>query len=851
MKPSTWCLLSPLLWMLLGSPGLAAERPALESAIELKPQSIGLGQSATLHLPPLAQKPGKATVLSLRAYVKAAGPAGCNLNAGILINGVALERSTAAGGERLIGRAPGLHLLGGKLDFSVFSGDKLMILYAADAGQADRMTADQLGATFDLDVTDMLRGVDGNTLELVNHFRGPMAGGLGQLIVQDLRVGYLGRSNLPQPPSRVPKRSPLEARTSSGGVQVAQGRRGGFAVTAVGGPDLLIETALGMSPDTPAVLIADDGPPAADGVKLAGEPSGPQGFRLQARWPLLELTRTLEIRDGLVVWKETWTNRGDATAGVPLRHGLFLRDAASRATLAGSSDQVAVASTAANPTLFLEPASGRQTGYGITIESDWWRLLHSQRAAGDGAEVYTNCLALAPGKSLDLEMTITPVPQGGYWAFINSVRRRWGANATTMDRPMFWGFARKPGISEPVEQMKASLGRLGPVSVVIGPWQRLEPDSRVVAAGLYPKLPDAAPRTTGNCPDLDVDAFLSFKHRESYWETVKTTTAQLREAVPGIRVFHMTHPAMECVYKPLEHLWPIAADAVKTPAGKTFEDGGYSRSWLAGATQADWGVLYYVPRPGSRQMQAYLASAARAMDQCGADGMYSDEFSWAFMSRAYSRYDYSRWDGYSADLDDKGNVLRQKADGGMVTQECQKSMIEFCRSREKFFLANGGSCLRGINSAPHHRFIEGGNGPGWFGQGHLSAVPLVLGNMGDEQSTSGVFAAVRKCLQYGSIYSPMPVNLLLEGSDNFVSKLYPITVVEIGPGFVVGRERIATITGRSFDWPEASGKVRLYGYDKTGKLAAIAEQTVVGGGPIRIEVPDDGMVVVEKTTGAR
>ena len=850
----------PLLMALIGGPlsGADALPLPLTGTVALEAQSVAFDHRVALDLPPLPAQAGKVLVLSFRAFVKSAGPGGCNWNATVALNGTGLGRFTGTGSERFIGRAPLLELRAGNLTFGVTSGDRLMIMYAKDAEQADAMTGDGLGATFNLDVSDVARGVDGNSLELTNWFKGATAEGLGALVVQDLRIGYLDRAKLPQVASQAPPRGPVQGGVVGGGVRLAQARGGGFVVAAPGGPELLVETALGMAADTPAALLAEDGPAAgaavpAEGVAgrrpaLSATALAETGFRVEVAWPEVRLVRSIELRDGLVWWRETWTNTGSETRGVPLRHRVFLRDSGARFHVGGSLDNVSMASSAANPTLFVESSQGTGAGYGIAAESDGWRLLLALRAPGHVGDIYTNCLALAPGRSLDLEMTISPVVSGGYWSFINALRRRWGVNGLAMERPMFWGYARQPGVPAGVEQMRASLGHLGPAMVVLGPWQRLEPDARVVRAGRYPKLPPAAARTVGKCPDLDVDAFLTFKHRDAYWDNLLAEVRALREAVPGIRIIQMTHPAMECVYRPLEARWPIAADAVKTSQGDTFATDNYSRSWVGQEMMAkDWGVLYYVPRPGSAQMQAYLAGAERAMDEGGLDGMYSDEFSWAFTSRGYSRYDYSRWDGFSADLDETGKVVALKADGGMVTEVCQLAMLKACRSRGKFFLGNGGSCLRSVQSQPHHRFIEGGNGPSWAGQGHLSAVPLILGNMGDEKSTAGVLASVRQCLAYGSIYSPTAVNLLLKGDDNFVSRLYPITVVEIGPGFVIGRERLATAVSRSFAWPGEAATVRLYRYDRTGtRLPAAAGLTIPAGQALDLQVPEGGMVIAER-----
>ena len=175
------------------------------------------------------------------------------------------------------------------------------------------------------------------------------------------------------------------------------------------------------------------------------------------------------------------------------------------------------------------------------------------------------------------------------------------------------------------------------------------------------------------------------------------------------------------------------------PDGKPLEVRHYSTAHLdSEAVERGWRVYYYTPRPGSEYLAMILNSLRRSMDEANSDAVYCDEFSWAGRSRGYSRYDYSRWDGYSADIDEDGNVVRLKSDNAYTSESCQLRMIHECLRRGKPFLANGGSALRSINSLPIHRFIEGGNGHGTMAGGHLSAVPLVLGNMGDELSRQGV-----------------------------------------------------------------------------------------------------------------
>ena len=160
----------------------------------------------------------------------------------------------------------------------------------------------------------------------------------------------------------------------------------------------------------------------------------------------------------------------------------------------------------------------------------------------------------------------------------------------------------------------------------------------------------------------------------------------------------------------------------------------------------------------------------------------------------------------------------------------------------KLFLANGAPSLRAMNQLAYSCFVEGGNGVDDLPAAHLCPTPLVLGNMGDLKTRRGVFESVKKCLEAGCVYSPPGVNLLLDGPDNFVCKLYPLTVQEIGPGTVIGKERLITTVSGSFRW---TGPARLFRYDSNGQpLQQLAPQ-LEKSGHIDVQVPVRGLVIVE------
>jgi hypothetical protein len=305
---------------------------------------------------------------------------------------------------------------------------------------------------------------------------------------------------------------------------------------------------------------------------------------------------------------------------------------------------------------------------------------------------------------------------------------------------------------------------------------------------------------------------------------------------------------MEVAYKPMASRWPFASEEILAAEGKPFEDASYS-SPIAGK---DWALYFYVPRPGSAYLDHLLARERQAMDDCGADGMYWDEFSFAVPGRGYSRYDYSRWDGHSADLDEQGNVIRLKCDNAWITETAQFEIVRECLRRGKVFVANEAASLRSVNSLPVARFQEGGNGYGYMANGHLSPVPLIFGNFGgrfERKDRKELFDDVKSALSIGCIYSPLyNDNLLLEGEgpDNFVCKLYPLTIRDLGPGTVTGEERLITTKTGSFDWPGRAASVRLYIYDEKGDLTG--KDTVLkaeAGKPLALTVPKDGLVIAE------
>ena len=379
------------------------------------------------------------------------------------------------------------------------------------------------------------------------------------------------------------------------------------------------------------------------------------------------------------------------------------------------------------------------------------------------------------------------------------------------------------------QRIKRSLGSLGKITVAITPW------FGQLGRGVMTKR-DAQKSVTQQ----------QFAQRLVDRKLLAQKVALYKKLLPNAKIMVLHHPAMQATYMPEFKQNPLRVSAITTSTGKPYNHEGYDSIILKDKlTKQGWSIIYYLPLPGTPWYERILSDVEFAIAN-GADGMYFDEFS--FMTpRNYRRYDYSSWDGFSADLDEKGNVIALKSDNSLTTNLFKTTVAQRLAATGKIFLCNGGEVGRGANYAPVHSFVEGTaliNMP----QAHLHNVPLVLGNYGTEGTRPGVLTAVREALSLGCIYSPhVLTNTVLKGEDNFVSKLYPITVTEIGPGFVAGKERFCTSKSGKYTWDAIdNGQAELFIYNKDGNRIKIGTFAKIVNSQITIDVPPNGLVIAEK-----
>ncbi|MCC7519455.1 MAG: hypothetical protein IT578_09750, partial [Verrucomicrobiae bacterium] len=428
------------------------------------------------------------------------------------------------------------------------------------------------------------------------------------------------------------------------------------------------------------------------------------------------------------------------------------------------------------------------------------------------------------------------------WDFINAVRERWKVNHVRLDGPIFWTLRLpdKPGDGgwdgKAESRVACAVTNRGPLVAVIAPW--LGQDD--VSAGI------ALAQRRGPTPlsDDEVVNFYRGDHTAAAYRELKRQAEAMRQAEPRARMMGMLHPAMHAVYKPKPALDPFLDECQLTLDGQPFEDIGYSRAWFGEMINRGWGIYYVAPHPGGQYLQHLMQRIRRAFDEAGLDAIYCDEFTFVSGQRTYSRYDYRQWDGYTVLLNEDGTLAAKATDNALASRTLQLAMINEARLRGKLMLVNCAPSLRATQRSGIYHFVEAGNGH-WAGASTHLSTPLVFGNIGQPKNQQELMTISRRLLEAGALHVPCAANLFIQGENNFITKQHPITPQRLGPGFVIGLERIVTRQSGEFDWPPKPAAVRIYAYDLKGNLLPESPKRLQARSPIRLEVPADGLVIAE------
>ncbi|MFH1289797.1 MAG: thrombospondin type 3 repeat-containing protein, partial [Nanoarchaeota archaeon] len=239
-------------------------------------------------------------------------------------------------------------------------------------------------------------------------------------------------------------------------------------------------------------------------------------------------------------------------------------------------------------------------------------------------------------------------------------------------------------------------------------------------------------------------------------------------------------------------------------------------------------------------------------------GLYVDESRYSKLPFSYNDFDAmpDYWDGVSVDrYDTSRKVISTPLASRDFRYEFMKEFID----EDRPVVANQLPLLKSIESLQFPHFIEVTNIQSRYYKlpiGHLyTAIGLIYKNPVDADHD---IKSMRDYLDYGALhYAWFKIPAF---DDNVYQQVYPITVREIGRGYIIGDEKIITkklpsqVFGNKFGWNDASALTPFI-YDKHGSLlsqveiGARAQIVDVGGSnfvEINGELQEDEIVVIQR-----
>jgi len=425
-------------------------------------------------------------------------------------------------------------------------------------------------------------------------------------------------------------------------------------------------------------------------------------------------------------------------------------------------------------------------GLGLVSEDDVLRAQAANFRKGSMVGIRNDRLVVAKGKSVALEFSVYPLATADPFALINRVRRNWGTNFR-IDGSFAFMVQRRPVTTMTDEQLLAHLRGKSAKSICSFMGNYTGKHGTVWAHGS------------------------AFKHTDPTKEN--KLFARARRLQPGTKTFFYFHSFIS-VHE--DDATRYADDAMLRPDGS---QGYYNDS------------LYplFMPREGSAFARLQDEMIDRRFKLLDLDGIYWDE-----MAHSMYHYDYGKqWDGVSAVIDPTTHRIgRRVANVTLATLPWRLSAAKRILKRG-LLIGNGAPITRTFTKLHFPRFLETGSVSN-LTMGQLYT-PIALGDHLTEKTPVDCYRNMLDGLDYGAVYY-WYFDQIVATEPTFTSVMFPVTPVELGPGFIIAEERILTNRSGLFGWGDAS-EFDVAVFNQRGKRTdEVAVPRVVKGGKAYAEV---------------
>ena len=404
---------------------------------------------------------------------------------------------------------------------------------------------------------------------------------------------------------------------------------------------------------------------------------------------------------------------------------------------------------------------GLATGDDITqVHSKWFSF-------GSSIGLVNEHLVLTPHRELEIALEVYPLERADYWLFINRVRKAWNVNFTIPGPGGFFSTRT----TDPVDVLK----------------KRIKSCNYTIAALSVPF--DYGP--LGRKGGLARHGTKYAQTDVSFWDD---TIKRIKEADPSIKVLPYYHCFISNGKGDTER---FADDMLIDATGK----------------HADYrGGLYplYVPYSGSK----FAAAQDELLElrfRHGADAIYWDEMEY---SKLHFSYSDKYWDNVTGVIDAKTHQLKRKISSvPLVTESWRVATAgKLIKRGNGLLVGNGAPFTRKMRELKTIRFVETASISNLTRS--LFYTPISLGDHLTVRNSIDAYRDMLKALNYGCLY--YFYRHTYGEYPTLTGKMYPTTPIELGNGYIIGKERILTNRSGNFGWGDDSD-FTVHVFDRSGK----------------------------------
>lgn len=513
--------------------------------------------------------------------------------------------------------------------------------------------------------------------------------------------------------------------------------------------------------------------------------STPEGKYVTTGNKFFKFSRKIEKKDELFILRDTFTNL--TKKDLPLIQQYEISPVSGKirefrlgglVVSPGLKDHIATP----NRSTFIALDKG---GAGLYPLSDIF-MVHAENYVNNGRKggITDRVLVLRPGKTITTELAVIPVADGGYYSFINAVRRELDMNYTV------------PGPLAPLPDSWVWYWNKG-------------------ARGDKKKI----------------KAFLDFRDAHMVWTGFRCSGPTIR------RTRRFNEEKAHALYKLVKELRPKAlrtgyfhcfidwTDRTKNmyPADEVHNKGGKQECYIPGKPSG-----IFIPT---------LTNGAGKDTEKNLDYMlkeFKDEmefFYWDEFNSSKLRYSYNKkhWDGCSADIDpETGKIISKKTSLTLFSHPWRLKMIRKIKKQYPLILINGsfpyGKEMRKEKLICFTEMAQPTNAA----KVQVST-PVGLADHYTDFTELICYRQMLEHLDYGVLYywysaqAPMTHHTLTR-------YMFPTTPMELGPGYIIGKERIVTKVSGMWGWGDKSKhEVRVFDHNGWEKKNFKAPLRIVNG----------------------